>query len=440
MPRFASFAAPVAIAIVLALPAQTPAQTQTQGQSQAQTAAEVLLRASGALADARTGTAELTLVGQAPETFAKTMPSAKATLTWRRPEGDAPAALRLAGTGRDRQDNPERSFDTLYEGDRIVFLDHDRKQRVEATAQSKDPRLSVPNTLRPEELTAPTPLSAMLEGTEVALEGEQTLDGQACDIVLVTFPEADDPRQRRTYARERWYIARADAFPRRIEKIAEWPMIGRITMTVDFTDVRLNPGLSEGDLTLEAPEGYTDAAGRAVVRPAAVRPAGDAQPRPGAAPQEQAAEDPAPPSRFPVAPEFAITDDDGKPYTTQTQAGRTTVLYFWGTWCVPCREYSPLVSAMAESFADAPVDVLGVAVREQSPDAARALMDEKGYKHTLAMAPDGLPGDFRVRVYPTIVVIGPDQSLRLVTRPQRDVTPEALMEQVNEAVRAAVGG
>lgn len=61
---------------------------------------------------------------------------------------------------------------------------------------------------------------------------------------------------------------------------------------------------------------------------------------------------------------FAATfpDENGKPQSLQQYAGKTVVLNFWATWCEPCREEMPELSALHDANKDKNVVVLGMAV------------------------------------------------------------------------------
>lgn len=63
-------------------------------------------------------------------------------------------------------------------------------------------------------------------------------------------------------------------------------------------------------------------------------------------------------------PLFAATfpDENGKPQNLQQYAGKTVVLNFWATWCEPCREEMPELSALHDAHKDNNVVVLGIAV------------------------------------------------------------------------------
>ena len=65
-------------------------------------------------------------------------------------------------------------------------------------------------------------------------------------------------------------------------------------------------------------------------------------------------------------PLFAATfpDENGKPQNLKQYAGKVVVLNFWATWCEPCREEMPELSALHDAYKNKNLVVLGVAVDE----------------------------------------------------------------------------
>lgn len=63
--------------------------------------------------------------------------------------------------------------------------------------------------------------------------------------------------------------------------------------------------------------------------------------------------------------------------------GRPLLLNLWASWCAPCREEMPDLSAFAEANPD--VAVIGVAVRDR-PEDARAFAAEIGVGYPLALS------------------------------------------------------
>ena len=69
------------------------------------------------------------------------------------------------------------------------------------------------------------------------------------------------------------------------------------------------------------------------------------------------------------APNFTVELIDGGTFTLSETRGQPVVLNFWASWCAPCREEIPDISAYADSNPD--VSVVGVAVRDIEENSRR---------------------------------------------------------------------
>jgi thiol-disulfide isomerase/thioredoxin len=73
---------------------------------------------------------------------------------------------------------------------------------------------------------------------------------------------------------------------------------------------------------------------------------------------------------------------DGGTFTLSEASGTPVVVNLWASWCPPCREEIPDISAFADANPD--VRVIGVAV-EDSERSAREFAAEIGAAYPLAM-------------------------------------------------------
>jgi thiol-disulfide isomerase/thioredoxin len=72
------------------------------------------------------------------------------------------------------------------------------------------------------------------------------------------------------------------------------------------------------------------------------------------------------------APDFTVSLVDGGRFTLSDHIaddGRPLVINLWASWCAPCREEIPFLSAFAEANPD--VAVVGVAVEDTADDSIR---------------------------------------------------------------------
>ena len=61
-------------------------------------------------------------------------------------------------------------------------------------------------------------------------------------------------------------------------------------------------------------------------------------------------------------PEFELFDNNGEPKTNAIFAGKTTLINFWATWCVPCREEMPMLMELHTEYAERGFQVVGIAL------------------------------------------------------------------------------
>lgn len=75
-----------------------------------------------------------------------------------------------------------------------------------------------------------------------------------------------------------------------------------------------------------------------------------------------------------TAPEFTVTTDNGRPVSVSQFGGKLLVLNFWASWCQPCVEETPSLSAFAEQYKNKGVVVLGVSV-DKDPQAYQRFVE-----------------------------------------------------------------
>lgn len=88
------------------------------------------------------------------------------------------------------------------------------------------------------------------------------------------------------------------------------------------------------------------------------------------------------------APPFDLETLDGGRLSLADLRGSPVVLNFWASWCIPCREEAPLLTAAAEGYGTRGLRVVGV-VYQDSADSARDFMGRYGQTYPGLLDPDG---------------------------------------------------
>ncbi|SLN21823.1 TlpA family protein disulfide reductase [Roseisalinus antarcticus] len=77
----------------------------------------------------------------------------------------------------------------------------------------------------------------------------------------------------------------------------------------------------------------------------------------------------------------AFEAEDGSPVTMADHAGQIVLLNFWATWCAPCREEMPALSALQTDFGGEDFAVVTVATGRNPPQAMARFFDEIGVEN-----------------------------------------------------------
>lgn len=109
------------------------------------------------------------------------------------------------------------------------------------------------------------------------------------------------------------------------------------------------------------------------------------------------------------APDFALQDLSGEVVSLEDFRGQTVVLNFWATWCGPCRVEIPAFSSFATDHPDVPV--LGI-VQDGPASKVRHFAKQHDMAYPVLMGDGQVFKDYKVSMYPTTVVVGPDGQIK----------------------------
>ena len=107
-----------------------------------------------------------------------------------------------------------------------------------------------------------------------------------------------------------------------------------------------------------------------------------------------------------AAPDWQLSDVNGKSLRLADFKGKVVVLDFWATWCPPCRAEIPGLIAIQKKYADQGLSIIGVSVDEQGPKAVKPFIDRFAINYPVVMGDAKVLADYGgISLIPTTFVI-----------------------------------
>jgi len=92
------------------------------------------------------------------------------------------------------------------------------------------------------------------------------------------------------------------------------------------------------------------------------------------------------------APDFALTDLDGKEHKLSDYKGKKVLLVFWATWCPPCRKEIPDLIELRKTVSEDKLAML--AISNEEPDLVKSFVTQAKLNYTVLLDPGTLPGPY----------------------------------------------
>jgi thiol-disulfide isomerase/thioredoxin len=113
---------------------------------------------------------------------------------------------------------------------------------------------------------------------------------------------------------------------------------------------------------------------------------------------------------------FSIKKIDGSLFASANQKNKWTIVYFWGTWCGPCKREMPQIEAFyrnevltgTNSF-----ELLTIACHDQEA-TVKEFMKKNNYTFPVAMSDNKVPKLFPIPGYPTKILITPNGRYQVI--------------------------
>ena len=118
------------------------------------------------------------------------------------------------------------------------------------------------------------------------------------------------------------------------------------------------------------------------------------------------------------APAFSLPGPGGQAVALADYRGRWVLVDFWGTWCAPCVQAIPRVSEIAAAYPE--LAVLALASYEDPDADPAAFVRRRGGGYPVVEADEATVRGWRVRAFPTYVVVDPRGRVAFVGVPDHD--------------------
>ncbi len=312
------------------------------------------------------------------------------------------AALRMTGKTQEAG-RGARDFDVLVSDGIVTWVDASNKKVFERAVALKgegSSEQSIAQQLIVDQLFGNEPYKQMLTSTapdfKVTVEADEAVAGEPCKVIKASF----NAGVREIFV----HISASDKLPRKVELRGNPPKGAQnekpLSMIVEITDVKINPGLKPTDLALGTPEGFE----RDIMK----------APAPGQqGPGVNIPVEPTAPVAIGLppgteAPAFSLKGAQGETVTLDSMKNNVVVLAFWGTWNGTWKKASPTIEKLNASFAGKPVKMLGIACRETDPKAVGDRWAADKMSFPTVIGDEATPVMYQVKGYPTFVIVGGD--------------------------------
>jgi cytochrome c biogenesis protein CcmG/thiol:disulfide interchange protein DsbE len=110
-----------------------------------------------------------------------------------------------------------------------------------------------------------------------------------------------------------------------------------------------------------------------------------------------------------LAPAFSVETLDGDAATLADLAGKTVVVNFWNTWCIPCEEEAPALAEFYRRHREDPDFAMVGIVRDDTEGAVRSYVATENIGWTIGFDPASKAAlAYGITGQPETFVIAPD--------------------------------
>lgn len=108
----------------------------------------------------------------------------------------------------------------------------------------------------------------------------------------------------------------------------------------------------------------------------------------------------------PITP-YSVTALNGKPFASEGQKGKVTVMKFWFKECKPCIDEMPKLNLLVDAYADND-EVDFVAFGLDSPEDIAAFIKHNPFKYNLVANAEAVRASMNISAFPTHIIVNKD--------------------------------
>jgi peroxiredoxin len=105
------------------------------------------------------------------------------------------------------------------------------------------------------------------------------------------------------------------------------------------------------------------------------------------------------------APDFTLTDENGRSVRLSDEKGKVVLVNFWATWCGGCQVEIPWFRDFYGKFKNAGLDSIGISMDSDGWTSVRPYLKEKPIPYTIVIGNDTTAKDFHVTAMPVTILI-----------------------------------
>ena len=133
-----------------------------------------------------------------------------------------------------------------------------------------------------------------------------------------------------------------------------------------------------------------------------------------------------------LAPDFTLETPTGKKLSLKDFKGKTILLHFWATWCVPCKKELPTIQKVYEALNPNDFEVIAISIDRNNTENVKKYIKDYNLTFTVLLDPNqNVRKDYFILGLPTSYLIGADGNLKGFISGAREWNSDASKEMLS---------